>query len=178
LGKPIRNELLNIPNTLYTTLFEPSDSKLPELVESISPFPLLVVGSGGSLSGAYFIARLHEQATGHVAKAITPLELMLSTLNPSQHAILFVTANGNNKDIINSFQVAIEREFAAVGIVCASKGSKLVARAKNFPRNVRYFEFINPSGKDGFIAVNSLLSTCAWMGRGYGLLSASKESIT
>ena len=178
MGKPFKNELLDIPNTLLTSFFEPLNSTLKELVDSISPFPLLVVGSGGSLSGAHFIARLHEQATGHVAKAITPLEFMLSTLQPCQHAILFVTANGNNRDIINSFQVAIEKGFAAVGIVCASKGSKLIAKAKNYPTNIRYFEFMNPSGKDGFIAVNSLLSTCVWMGRGYGLLSTSQESIT
>ncbi len=178
MGKPFKKELLDIPNTLLKTFLDPLDLTLKELVESISPFPLLVVGSGGSLSGAYFIARLHEQATGLVAKAITPLELMLSTLDPCRHAILFVTANGNNRDIINSFQIAIEKEFAAVGIVCASKGSKIIAQAKHYPRNVRYFEFMNPSGKDGFIAVNSLLSTCVWMGRGYGLLATSQESVT
>jgi len=178
LGKPFKDELLDIPNTLHTTFCEPLHFTLKELIESIWPFPLLVVGSGGSLSGAHFIARLHEQATGHVAKAINPLELMLSTLQPSQHAILFVTANGNNRDIINSFQIAIEKEFAAVGIVCASIGSKLVVKAKKYLTNIHCFEFTNPSGKDGFVAVNSLLSTCVLMGRGYGLLAASQESIT
>ena len=177
MGKPFINEINDIPHTIKATFSEPLPQSLIELVDKLSTSPLLVIGSGGSLSCAQFIAQLHEYMTGHIAKAVTPLELMLSPIQPSQHAVLFVTASGNNKDIIKAFEAAVQQEFKAIGIVCASKGSKLIAKAIEYPTRIHCFEFVNPSGKDGFVAVNSLISTCIWMGRGYDALDNSKEFV-
>ncbi len=178
MGRPFINEISDIPHTIKATFSAPLPQSLIELVDKLSSLPLLVVGSGGSLSCAQFIAQLHEYTTGHIAKAVTPLELMLSPIQPSQHAVLFITAGGNNKDIIKAFEVAIQQEFKVIGIVCASKGSKLVAKANKYSTRVYCFEFVNPSGKDGFIAVNSLISTCVWMGRGYDVLDNSDEFVS
>ncbi|MHB8086115.1 MAG: HAD-IIB family hydrolase [Dehalococcoidia bacterium] len=177
MGKPFDEELVHLSGTLDAAFSESLHNSLNNLIDSIFPFPLLVVGSGGSLSGAHFIARLHEQATGKVAKAMTPLDLMLSTLQPDSHAVLFVTANGNNEDILNSFHAAIRREYGSIGIICANKDSKIVAEANRFSAKVNYFEFLTPTGKDGFVAVNSLLATCVWMSRGYRLLDAGEMSV-
>ena len=175
MGRSFIKEIADIPRTIKETFSEQLSQSLIELVDKLSSSPLLVIGSGGSLSCAQFIAQLHEYKTGYIAKAITPLELMLSQIQPSQHAVLFITARGNNKDIIRAFEVAIQQEFKVIGIVCSSRGSKLVAKANKYSTRVYCFEFTNHSGKDGFVAVNSLISTCVWMGRGYDLLDNSDE---
>ena len=178
MGRPFIREISDIPHTVKATFSEPLPQSLIELVDQLSSFPLLVIGSGGSLSCAQFIAQVHEYKTGHIAKAATPLELMLSPIQPSEHAVLFITASGNNRDIIKAFEVAIRQEFRVIGIVCATEGSKLIAKANKYSTKVHCFEFSNPSGKDGFVAVNSLISTCIWMGRGYDVLDNSDEFVS
>jgi HAD superfamily hydrolase (TIGR01484 family) len=112
LGKPFSRELENIPLTLKWAFEVPIDPSLERIVNSLSGLPLLVVGSGGSLSCAHFIARIHEKATGRMSRAITPLEFLFLEIDPSFHAVLFITASGKNKDIIDAFEIALEKEFA------------------------------------------------------------------
>ena len=124
MGKPFDKEIENIQTSLTWAFADPINSSFREMVSTFSSFPLLVVGSGGSLSGAYFVARLHEQTTGQMARAITPLELLFSRVNPALHAVLFLTASGNNKDILRAFDNSIRREFVTIGIICANTASK------------------------------------------------------
>lgn len=177
MGKPFETEIQSIPSTVHSVCDVPLDSSLTALVDRISSYPLLVVGSGGSLTSANFAARLHEETTGRLAKAVTPLDLMLSPLRPDKHAALFITARGNNEDILNSFQWAVKKEFAAVAIVCANTSGKLVERAEHYHNGIHSFAFDTPSGRDGFVAVNSLLATCIWMARGYGRLDVSNTVV-
>jgi len=176
LGKPFDKEIENIQTSLTWAFADPINSSFREMVSTLSSFPLLVVGSGGSLSGAYFVARLHEQTTGQMARAITPLELLFSRVNPALHAVLFLTASGNNKDILRAFDNAIRREFVTIGIICANTTSKIVKKSKSYPY-VHVHEYSNPVGKDGFLAVNSLLSTCILAARAYDAIDASENVI-
>ena len=176
MGKPFEKELAKVPDTIKWAFTEPIDSTFKEMVSTIAPFPLLVIGSGGSLSGAHFVARLHEQITGKMARAITPLEFIFSNINPSLHAVLFLTASGNNKDILSAFEYAIQREFAAIAIVCANVGSKIVKKASGFSY-VQVFEYPNPASKDGFLAVNSLLSINILVARAFNAIDTSNNSI-
>ena len=114
MGKPFAKELENIARTLEWSFAEPVTLILEKIIATLSDLPLLIVGSGGSLSCAHFIARLHEQVTGKMCRAITPFELLFLDINPSLHGILFITAGGNNKDIINAAKVAIRKEFAQI----------------------------------------------------------------
>jgi HAD superfamily hydrolase (TIGR01484 family) len=166
LGKPFDKEIEDIPASLTWAFAEPIHSSFREMVSTFSSLPLLVVGSGGSLSGAHFVARLHEQTTGQMARAITPLELLFSQVNPALHAVLFLTASGNNKDILSAFDNSIRREFITIGIVCA----------RPYP-HVHVYEYSNPVGKDGFLAVNSLLSTCILAARAHDAIEASENVI-
>jgi len=176
LGKPFDKEIENIQTSLTWAFADPINSSFREMVSTFSSFPLLVVGSGGSLSGAYFVARLHEQTTGQMARAITPLELLFSRVNPALHAVLFLTASGNNKDILRAFDNSIRREFVTIGIICANTASKIVKKSKSYPY-VHVHEYSNPVGKDGFLAVNSLLSTCILTARAYDAIEASENVI-
>jgi fructoselysine-6-P-deglycase FrlB-like protein len=175
LGRPFQTEITRIPSTLEWALEQPLDPSLEAMVSTLAGFPLLVIGSGGSLSGAHFVARVHEATTGRPAKAVSPLEFLYSSVNPATHGVLLLTAGGNNKDIVGSFEAAVQREFGAIGVVCARVDSKIIQAAKTYPW-VRFLEYNNPAGKDGFLAVNSLLSTCILVGRAYGAIEASSDS--
>lgn len=176
MGKPFDKEIEDIPASLTWAFAEPIHSSFREMVSTFSSLPLLVVGSGGSLSGAHFVARLHEQTTGQMARAITPLELLFSQVNPALHAVLFLTASGNNKDILSAFDNSIRREFITIGIVCANTASKIVQKSRPYP-HVHVYEYSNPVGKDGFLAVNSLLSTCILAARAHNAIEASENII-
>lgn len=175
MGKPFAKELENIGRTLEWAFAEPVTPILEKIIATLSDLPLFVVGSGGSLSCAHFIARLHEQATGKMCRAVTPFELLFLDVNPSSHGILFVTASGNNKDIINALEVAIRKEFAQIAISCSSVGSKIAALSKAYPY-IRLFEYKNPTGKDGFLAVNTLLSTCVFFAKAYGAVDTATDA--
>lgn len=168
MGKPFEKDLLMISNTVRWAFTE-DISILRNTISALTAYPLFIVGSGGSLSGAHFVAQVHEQVTGKMAKPVSPLEFTYSRTNPAFHAVLFLTAGGENKDIIGAFERAIQSEFAAIGIICAQQGSKISGMAKLYS-HIQLFEYKNPAGKDGFLAVNSLLSTCILAARAYGAL--------
>jgi len=176
LGKPFEKELSHIPETIEWSFSENLSDELKRMISRLSAHPLLIVGSGGSFSGAQFIAQVHEKVTGHIAKAMTPLELKFSHVNPSLYTVLFLSASGNNKDILNSFNIAIEREFLEIGVLCAKVNSKISKKAKNYP-HIHIVEYPNPTGKDGFLAVNSLLSTCILVGKAYEVFNAERDII-
>ncbi|MCK4764178.1 MAG: hypothetical protein KAW12_18405 [Candidatus Aminicenantes bacterium] len=147
----------------------PIHSRLESLVDHLIRYPLLVVGSGGSLSSSHFAALVHEKMTGKIAHAITPLEFVFSAVNPAEHAVLFLTAGGGNKDIIDALTKAIQSNYSFIGIVCAQTNSKISKIIESYP-HVQLFEYPNPAVKDGFLAVNSLLSTCILIARAYKAL--------
>ena len=171
MGKPFEKELAMISDTVGWAFAEELSS-LQKVMSTLMPYPLLVIGSGGSLSGAHFVAQVHEQVTGNMAKAITPLEFIYSQIDPACHAVLFLTASGNNKDIIGAFEKAIRFEYSVIAVICASPKSKISGIAKLYP-HIQLFDYKNPAGKDGFLAVNSLLSTCILAVRSYDALDLS-----
>ena len=62
---------------------------------------LLAVGSGGSLTVAHFMTRLHEEFTGQISKHLTPMELISSSIRHDSDVVL-ITARGDNKDILDT----------------------------------------------------------------------------
>lgn len=167
-------EIEALPETIRWSFEEPLPASFEKMVSTISPYPLIVVGSGGSLSGAHFVARLHEQVTGNMAYALTPLELLSSKIDPYRHAVILLTSTGNNKDILNTFDIAVKKEFQTIGLICASINSRILKKAKSYPY-VLSAEFRNPAGREGFLAVNSLISTCILAARAYKALDVSND---
>jgi hypothetical protein len=176
MGRAFDKVIAEVPSALRDSLSNPIEASLFRIVERLSTFPLLVVGSGGSYSSAHFVARVHQQATGNIAQAITPFEMYYSNIDPRRHAILLITAKGDNTDILSSFKIAMEREFACIGIMCAKLDSQIGTRAQiNSARCVCY-EYENRY-TDGFLAVNSLLSMCTLLSRAYGVLDIPKAEL-
>ncbi len=167
MGKPFDKELAQINSTISWAFSVPIPKPLEEVISNLTVYPLLAVGSGGSYSSCRFATIVHETITGRMAQAITPLEFVLSAVNPVDHAVLFLTAGGGNKDIIDALHKAIHEDYAFIGVICAQTGSKIAQIAEMHP-SVHLFEYPNPAGKDGFLAVNSLLSNSILLARAYG----------
>ena len=174
MGKPYAIELENLPQT-YAWSLQTSVAALAGRIQGFATSPLLTIGSGGSFTAAFFSAYLHQVCTGQIAKALTPLEIVYTPLNLRHLTLLMLTAGGRNPDIVGAFTRLIEREPRALTVVCTRSQSplaQLIATCKN----ARVFEFDIPTGKDGYLATNSLLATLVLITRAYdaaGLLRAA-----
>ncbi len=165
MGKPFKSELASILDA-YRWASTVDIKLLEEEISKIKYSPLVVIGSGGSLSACYYASALH-QTKGQMAKAITPLELMHSR-NIIKHSILFfLTASGKNIDIITSFKNASKDEPRKQLAMVFTKNSPLKALSNGIHTS-SVFEFFNPIGKDGFLATNSLIGFFTILYRVYG----------
>jgi hypothetical protein len=85
------------------------------------------------------------------------------------------TAGGKNPDIMGAFARLIEREPRTLTVVCTRNQSPIAQLATKC-KNARAFEFDIPTGKDGYLATNSLLATLLLITRAYeaaGLLGSA-----
>lgn len=78
-----------------------------------------------------------------------------------------LTARGGNPDILGVFRHLAQSEPHSLGTLCTRQGSPLSTLAEKFSRTEN-FDFELPSGKDGFLATNSLLATSVILARLYG----------
>ncbi len=126
---------------------------------------LLAVGSGGSLTVAHFMTRLHEEFTGQISKHLTPMELISSSIRHDSDVVL-ITARGDNKDILDTYRRLVEQEPHSLLILCAAQGSPVSQIARRF-RWTQVFDYALPTGKDGFLATNSLMTFVVLLVRAY-----------
>lgn len=165
MGKRYWSEL-DLLNETYAWARTVEADDLHRLRDDYGRHPLLAVGSGGSFSSAVLAAYLHRFATGRVATAVTPLEIVHSPLDLRLSSVLFLTAGGGNPDVLGAFRKSAAKEPARLGILCMKKNSPLARASREFS-NLDQFEFKLPAGKDGFLATNSLLATAVLVARGY-----------
>ena len=144
---------------------------LATLLADLVPRNLIFVGSGGSFTAAAFAAILHEQYTGQLSKAVTPLEA--ATRYPTTNtASVLISARGSNPDIIGAFQALRFKE--PIAAICASERNALLRLIDESGVGVGY-GFTIPGGKDGFLATNSLLATLILLVRGYDSIFGMPE---
>jgi fructoselysine-6-P-deglycase FrlB-like protein len=166
MGKPYKSELQQLPHT-YRWALSLEYASLKERIERLASYPLIAIGSGGSQSTATLVADLHQTKFGQVAKADTPLSARSYIKLLKHSAIFIVSAGGRNPDILGIAKAVVESEPASLIAVCATKGSPLARIVKEFSRGF-CFDFELPTGKDGFLATNSLLALSVAALRGYG----------
>jgi hydroxymethylpyrimidine pyrophosphatase-like HAD family hydrolase/fructoselysine-6-P-deglycase FrlB-like protein len=143
---------------------------LAERLQALEKCPLLTIGSGGSQTTAHLIADLHQSRFGQLAKADTPL-LAGSYLQESKSsAIVLVSAQGKNPDILGIARAAVESEPKSLIGLCAARNSPLARIVNNFNRGF-CFEFELANGRDGFLATNSLLALSTVALTAYGFKS-------
>ena len=165
MGRPYAKELTLLSAT-YAHALAADIAWLRESVDALRARPIIVVGSGGSVSACHVTARLHESRARLSARVLTPLEFVRHPV-PQEAGVLLLSASGKNPDIIAAALHAIEAEYAPV--VSLSTRPQTALRSTLAPhRHATAHEFVGPSAKDGFLATNSLLLTCALLARAYG----------
>ena len=164
LGRAYAGELETLSDTYDWAVGVPIGN-ISEFVKRSAGIPLYVVGSGGSLSVAKFASILHRQ-TGTISKCLTPMEFLEINAIDGSYAILIVTAGGNNEDILAAFDRAVILGPELLGVLCTSTNNKLIRRTLTHPKTIVYSVKL-PTGKDGFLATNSLLAMEVWLARAY-----------
>lgn len=165
MGKPFAGELAALADTYAWAAALPTEP-LAEWVRSTGGHPLVAVGSGGSLTSAAFAAQLHTVYTGRVGKVVTPFEFVNSPLHLPDAAVLLLTAGGGNPDILACLDTVRQSPPGRLGVLCTRRNSPLADAVSGRP-DVALFEHEPPTGKDGFLATNSLLATVTLVARAY-----------
>jgi fructoselysine-6-P-deglycase FrlB-like protein len=164
MGKPYSSELAQLPH-VYEWACQFDLKSITATVTALASKPLMVVGSGGSLTGAHFASYLHHHFAQRLARVVTPLEVASLPSLPESGALV-LTAGGRNPDVIGALRLLAEREPRELVVLCAAERTPLseVASAYEY---VKLVEFSPPTGKDGFIATNTLLATSVLLTRAY-----------
>lgn len=130
---------------------------LATAVSKLHGSAVLATGSGGSLTAAYLVAQLQEVFSRGVGKAVTPMELISSQVPLSRAGVVFISAGGRNIDINRALRETLKREPGRALVICADQESPLVNVAKSTD-HADAIAFRLPTGRDGFLATNSLLA--------------------
>lgn len=117
----------------------------------------VIVGSGGSFTAATALATLECNSGVGVALALTPLQYAQQADKLAAHAVLLISAEGKNRDILHAASKAFALATSSE-VLTFSNTSPLTKLAAQTP-SVRVFSFNPPWGRDGYLATNSLLAS-------------------
>ncbi len=170
MGKDFERELQNL-DLIYQRAFAGDVGVLTGFLQKYIHLPLLSVGSGGSLSVAHIFEYLCAKSGG-IAKSLTPMELTLFSKQMREMAVLLFTAGGRNKDSLHAYQYLSESEPEGLLTCCMCAGAPIKELQRNNLHN-DYFEYRMPVPKDGYLAVESLVSSMALLCRAFEALTGS-----
>lgn len=173
MGRPYANEMALLPTT-YAWALSTDIEEFAIGVREAASRPLVVVGSGGSLTAAHHAADLHQRVLGQLARVMTPYEVVAFGGPPRGSAVLMFSAGGRNTDIRGALEVCLKAEPDVLVLVTGSEHGPAAqrARAARFPM-VASYEL--PSGRDGFLATNSLLAFVVLSSRAYAAAGVVEE---
>ena len=155
--------LINLKET-YMTARHLDVGPLANVIMQLTGKPLLTVGSGGSYSSASFAALLHEFHTRAIARPVTPLEMISTSIEGV--GVLCFSASGRNRDICASFKIAAQREVRPLAALTMADQSPLHDLGKIFGYS-EITSFPSADFRDGFLAVASLIAAAVLVVRAY-----------
>lgn len=139
--------------------------ELMDFTEASQGHSYISVGSGGSYTSAILGSLLHRE-TGGLSQAMTPFEFLSLGFWSLSHSVELFSAGGNNQDAIASLKWAIMNEPRELLISCSNKPSQVGTIGSRY-EFVRLSEHPLPSGKDGFLATNSIIANTLLTFRSY-----------
>ena len=159
MGKPFKGELKKLSETIRWAGQQDVTRIARFLFAENKQIPLVCIGSGGSLSACHYAVQLYQQRNGVLAQALTPLQLMYSGKEIIRSSkLLFLSASGKNKDILNAIKYGVKYNETGMMSLTLRKNNPTEELLGQYPKVLRWCENI-PSGKDGFLATNSLIAT-------------------
>lgn len=175
MGKPYKEELARLPETTVEA-FSFDIAVLKRAVEDASGYGLIIVASGGSLTGAHYLADCHQRAVGHPCRAVSALVFQSDPSFARGHVWL-LSAGGRNNDIMAAAEHAIASGARSVTALIAVKESPLERRLLKYGSS-RSYSFSLAAGTDGFLATNTLWATCILVERAYQAAFPDRRPIT
>ena len=167
MGKPFNSELKLLRKTVKWADMQDVKCLQEFLYYQNNDSPMICIGSGGSSSACSFAALLYKRHNGVLASTMTPLELMYSGRELIRDSkLLYLSASGKNKDILNAIKYGVKLNEADMMCLSLRKENPTELYLDDYPKVKRWCEEI-PSGKDGFLATNSLVATFALLSRAY-----------
>lgn len=156
MGKNFEKELANL-DMVYDSAFCADVNGISKFLAEFSSSYLFGVGSGGSYSVAAAMDFMCKNA-GILSRCITPLELCDLIKTIKQSAFMLFTASGSNNDTKNSYRFISDLEPKGLLTCCMHKNAPIKKIQRN---NIHewYFEYKMPVQKDGYLAVESYVST-------------------
>jgi len=167
VAKPYQGEMAQLSATLDWALAA-DIAPLESAARTAIAGPLIAVGSGGSLSTAHALAWLHRLVSGHVSTVLTPLE-SVTNRHDSDTAVWLLSASGGNVDIVSAAKALARHEPRQLAALVGRRDSKVGAIAQSHPY-MDVLAYAPPSGKDGFLATNTLFGATALLTRAYSAL--------
>lgn len=167
MGKNYQRELQSIPETIAWAERQDVSYLRYTLSSELGSHNLVAIGSGGSLAAASFASLLHESSNGRLARTATPLEA-IARPPLRDTAALLLSARGANVDIRRIAESLPDLGYEAVSCISTREGSPLGRILLAYGATVHEFEV--PSGRDGFLATNSLMATFVLLYRASSLL--------
>ena len=161
MGKEYASELRSMAETYAWARTLPIPA-LDEFVKRSASLPMVAVGSGGSVTAAEFASLMHPGVS-----CVMTTEEFLERSIPHECAVLLISAGGTNYDILASYAKAARSKPKVLGIICANVKSQLVEIASSNP-DVLVHAATPPTGRDGFLATNTLLATATWILSAWG----------
>lgn len=174
MGKPFDTELAKLGET-HAWIQETDVAQLSSAFGRTNDLPVLIVAAGGSYTAAEF-TRLLFESRGAIAVTHTPQSFLQASSRLHRATVIIFTAGGNNRDITTCFQAAEWREAREIVLICGNEGSKIDNLSQSSPVTTRFF-VNSPSGKDGYLATNSLYGFCALTLRAFGHDLPSMDSL-
>lgn len=167
MGKPFCSELKLLQSTLYWADNQDITSIADYLYNKDISSPLICIGSGGSFSACSYASLLYRLKNGVLATGMTPLELMYSGSELMRNSkLLYLSASGKNKDIINSIKYGLKYNERYLMSISLKADNPTVQLLQHYSKSICWCKDI-PSGKDGFLATNSLFAMFALLCRSY-----------
>jgi HAD superfamily hydrolase (TIGR01484 family) len=164
---PYEQELSHLDSTLLHAA-QVDISGLKTAISGASEASIIAIGSGGSFTVASLLCSLHEAYTGHVSRAVTPLELICNPTLASASPIFVVSAEGKNPDVLEALERARKYGSRAVHVITNRADSPLMDRVKSLKDvSAQIFDLVD---KDGYLATNSLALDASLVARAYGEL--------
>lgn len=162
MGKNYRKEL-DVLDRIYENALKAKIDIIADFVAKYSAFNLYGIGSGGSYSVAAAFEYLCTKA-GIVAKRVTPLELGQLECQVSTSAAVLFSAGGSNNDSKNAYRYMAELEPEGILTCCMRLNAPIKKLQKSNLHNY-YYEYKMPVAKDGYLAVESTMSSIVLMVR-------------
>jgi hydroxymethylpyrimidine pyrophosphatase-like HAD family hydrolase len=164
MGKNFEKEIKNL-DIIYKSALKCDCSIITDFIKQYRNTTFLLVGSGGSYSVASAM-EMFCMRIGVIAKCVTPLELSQYEMQIKNCAVVIFSAGGKNSDSLNAYKYASEMEAKGILSICMCLNSKLKS-LQHYNTHNYFFEYDMPIHKDGYLAVESLISSIVILSKSF-----------